>query len=129
MKMILILSTMLLTSTVFADHSLKSKLEGTKNSDRLRNAIGALANARGVKCDLENSIQISVVEAANKIQTWRQLAFCYESTDKMNKANEYLKKGGIQMGAYGLPVDATIDVTYVISNDGGIEKVIDLQMK
>lgn len=112
-KSILAISALFLSQAALADHSMKSVQDVNPEIARV---IKALEKSKNVVCDTEASIQMS----ANSLvggDSWRQVSFCFKDPATLAKRREFLNKGGIQIGAYGLNPAAILDVTYTFFND------------
>lgn len=107
------LAVLVISQTARADHYLKYVMG---NSPQINQAVRALEKSRNVVCDTTASIQIKPTGSSS--DTWRQVAFCFKDQAALEKGREYLKKGGIGAGAYGLNTIALLDVTYTfVAND------------
>lgn len=124
MKKLLMVLTMTAAVTSFADHSLRDAMNDSK---AIETAVEAAIAKRGVVCDLAGSLQMNptIKEAA-----WRQVAFCYQTADRMSYTQIALDKGNFGMGIYGLAVDTILDVEYSENlRTNKFNKVISIKIK
>ena len=132
LSVLLIVSSLLLISNyAFADHSFKDVLDRSGNwGANLWQAVHNIKKTKGqdTVCDFKNSVQIPFPNAANPVNTWRQIILCYENDDALTRAHEWLAENPLKRyglaSTYGLPVSATMDIIYVTNDDGLIDNVI-----
>ena len=117
--------------TALADHSFQTMLD----ADNQGNVFQAVHNLKKTKgkdtvCDFTNSIQIPVGYAADQSTTWRQVILCFENKAQMEAAHRQMNGKPLMsygvVSTYGLPVYATMDVEYVMNEDGAIKNIIGL---
>ncbi len=137
MKNILVIFAVLFSvSFANADHSMQDVLDWTQgqSGNNLYQAVHNLKKAVNVDtvCDFKNSIQIPVPQAADTINTWRQIVLCFPSQEALESAHQWLEEQPLKSynmaSTYGLNVSNVMDVTYDKSGDTQV-KLISISFK